>query len=264
MLDRLRLLPTVILCASLLLVLKVADIATGGESSTSLAAISVARASSPAPAAEAEAEDAEKAGEAPAEEASGEAQGDAAEGVQAAQGAPGEEAAAPLSKSEISVLESLSARREELKKRSDALDTREQLLAAAEKRVEDRIAELKQIEARINKQIGAQDAESEQRMAGLVAMYETMKPKDAARIFERLDMGVLIDVVKRMQPRKMSAVLAAMDPVVAQDLTVELALGDRIGEGAAEKPAPATPEQGAQAAPETVPAAASGPAQKAS
>ncbi|MEQ8326994.1 MAG: hypothetical protein RLO15_07905 [Parvibaculum sp.] len=263
MLDRLRLLPTVILCASLLLVLKIADIATGGESGTSLAAISVAEASSPAP--EAEAGEAEAAGaEDAGEQASGENQGEAAEGEQAAQTAPGEEAAAPLSKSEISVLESLSARREELKKRSDALDTREQLLAAAEKRVEDRIAELKAIEARISKQIGAQDAESEQRMAGLVSMYETMKPKDAARIFERLDMGVLIDVVKRMQPRKMSAVLAAMDPVVAQDLTVELALGDRMTEDAAEKPAASPPEQGAQAAPETVPAAAPGPAQKAS
>jgi flagellar motility protein MotE (MotC chaperone) len=61
-------------------------------------------------------------------------------------------------------------------------------------------------------------------------MYETMKPKEAARIFERLDMGVLIDVAKRMQPRKMSAVLAVMDPVAAQELTVELATGDKLPE----------------------------------
>ena len=107
---------------------------------------------------------------------------------------------------------------------------REQLLSAAEKRVEARIAELKELEARINTQIGASDKANEERLMGVVQMYETMKPKDASRIFERLDMGVLIDVAKRMSPRKLSAVLAVMDPVAAQDLTVELATGDRLPE----------------------------------
>jgi len=129
-------------------------------------------------------------------------------------------------KAEIAVLESLSARREELEKRAQALDLREQLLAAAEKRVEDRIAELKTIEEKIKTRIADTDRQNEAQMAALVKMYETMKPKDAARIFERLDMGVLLDVAKRMEPRRMSAVLAAMDPVSAQELTVELATGD--------------------------------------
>ncbi|MDP1627113.1 hypothetical protein [Parvibaculum sp.] len=251
MLDRLRLLPTVILCASLLLVLKLADVATGGESASSLAAISVAHANAPQadekPAGEAKAETGHEAKT--AEEAA------SADGQPATAEAPAAPVESRLSKSEISVLESLSERRKELDRRADGLDTREQLLAAAEKRVEGRIAELKEIEARINEKIGRQDAENEERLAGLVAMYETMKPKDAARIFERLDMGVLLDVVKRMQPRKMSAVLAAMDPVVAQELTVELAVGDRLN------PAPAaTPGDEAAPAPE----AAVKPAQKAS
>ena len=226
MFNRLRLLPTVILCASLLLTLKLADIASGGGGN----AISVAQASSPEA----------------APEAAPEGEAEAAPGDQAAAGsetpAEGENQtienivppsadegiASRLSKSEETVLESLSARREELDRRVKALDTREQLLVAAEKRVEERIAELKDIEARINERLGAQDAENEARLAGVVSMYESMKPKDAARIFERLDMGVLIEVAKRMQPRKMSAVLAAMDPVAAQDLTVELALGENL------------------------------------
>ncbi len=248
MLDRLRLLPTVILCASLLLVLKLADVATGGEGASSLAAISVAHANAP------QAEE-EPAGEAKAETGEETKAADEAANGEPATAAPAEPVEPRLSKSEISVLESLSERRKELDRRADGLDTREQLLAAAEKRVEGRIAELKEIEARINEKIGRQDAENEERLAGLVAMYETMKPKDAARIFERLDMGVLLDVVKRMQPRKMSAVLAAMDPVVAQELTVELAVGDRLN------PAPAaTPGDEAAPAPE----AALKPAQKAS
>ena len=200
MLNRLRLLPTVILCASLLLTLKLADLASGGS------AISAAQASATEPAPEAEA---------PTEPV-------------AASKAPVEPEVETFSKSEVAVLESLSARREELDRRSKLLDTREQLLNAAEKRVEERIAELKDIEARINARIGVQDEQNENRLAGVVSMYETMKPKDAARIFERLDMGVLLEVAKRMEPRKLSAVLAQMDPVSAQDLTVELALGEKL------------------------------------
>lgn len=202
MLNRLRLLPTVILCASLLLTLKLADLASGGS------AISAAQASATEPVAE----EVTSAQSAPV--AAGEA--------------PVEPATETFSKSEVTVLESLSARREELDRRAKLLDTREQLLNAAEKRVEERIAELKDIEARINARIGAQDEQNENRLAGVVSMYETMKPKDAARIFERLDMGVLLEVAKRMEPRKLSAVLAQMDPVSAQDLTVELALGEKL------------------------------------
>ncbi|GMV61322.1 MAG: hypothetical protein AMXMBFR74_04910 [Parvibaculum sp.] len=245
MLDRLRLLPTVILCASLLLVLKLADLATGGEGSATISAISIAQASAPE----------EKSGE--EAEAHGEAagHGDTAAGETAAAvpPAPAPTAEPEISKSERTVLQSLASRRKELDTRAGELDTREQLLAAAERRVEERIAELKEIEARINERIGAEDEANEARIAGLVSMYETMKPKDAARIFERLDMGVLLDVVMRMQPRKMAAVLAAMDPVVAQDLTVELATGDRLsgiraGESADEAETPATVPGGGEKA----------------
>ena len=54
-------------------------------------------------------------------------------------------------------------------------------------------------------------------------MYENMKPKDAARIFDRLDMKILVDVSTQMNPRKMSDILAQMTPDAAERLTVELA-----------------------------------------
>ncbi len=54
-------------------------------------------------------------------------------------------------------------------------------------------------------------------------MYETMKPKEAARVFDKLDLAVLVPVVNAMNPRKMAEVLAAMSPEAASKLTVELA-----------------------------------------
>lgn len=216
MLDRLRLLPTVMLCAGLLFGLKLVHLVAGVEE---IGAISPARAASE--------EKAESGGRPTDQAATAKAQAQLDEQTKALRDAR-------VSPVEVSVLESLSARRDELDKRNKALDLREQLLKAAEKRVEDRIAELKEIEARIKRRIGENDQRNEERMAGVVKMYETMKPKDAARIFEQLDMGVLIDVARRMEPRKMSAVLAAMDPVTAQELTVELAMGTSLSETPAE------------------------------
>jgi flagellar motility protein MotE (MotC chaperone) len=54
-------------------------------------------------------------------------------------------------------------------------------------------------------------------------MYENMKPKDAGRIFDRLDMSVLIEVASRIKPQKMSDILAQMSAEAAEKLTVELA-----------------------------------------
>lgn len=217
MLDRLRLLPTVMLCAGLLFGLKLVHLVAGVDE---IGAISPARAAS---------EEKAESGGGPTDKAATDKAATAKAQAQLDQQTKALRDVR-VSPAEVSVLESLSARRDELDKRNKALDLREQLLKAAEKRVEDRIAELKQIEARIKRRIGENDQRNEERMADVVKMYETMKPKDAARVFEQLDMGVLIDVARRMEPRKMSAVLAAMDPVTAQELTVELATGTKLPE----------------------------------
>jgi flagellar motility protein MotE (MotC chaperone) len=62
------------------------------------------------------------------------------------------------------------------------------------------------------------------RFKGVVTMYETMKPKEAAKIFDRLDIRVLLDMASRMKPQIMSAILAQMSPEAAERLTVELAV----------------------------------------
>ena len=70
---------------------------------------------------------------------------------------------------------------------------------------------------------GAREKAQAEQFKSLVTMYETMKPKDAARIFDRLDLKILVEVSTQMNPRKMSEVLAQMTPEAAERLTVELA-----------------------------------------
>jgi flagellar motility protein MotE (MotC chaperone) len=66
-------------------------------------------------------------------------------------------------------------------------------------------------------------------------MYENMKAKDAAKIFDRLDMRVLLELASQINPRRMSDILAQMSPDVAERLTGEIA----ARAGAVEKPAAA-------------------------
>jgi flagellar motility protein MotE (MotC chaperone) len=128
-----------------------------------------------------------------------------------------------VSAGERAVLESLNQRRLELEARARALDMRENLLAAAEKRLEGRLAELKELEARINASLQKKDEADAARFKGLVTMYENMKAKDAAKIFDRLDMKILLEVATQINPRRMSDILAQMSPEVAERLTAAIA-----------------------------------------
>jgi len=127
------------------------------------------------------------------------------------------------SAAERAVLESLGKRRETLQEQEGQLDLREKLLKATEERIQQRVDELKKLEQRIEQAVDKNKKQEENEIAGLVTMYENMKPKDAARIFDRLSLPVLLKVVRQMKPRKMADVLARMDPEAAERLTVAIA-----------------------------------------
>jgi flagellar motility protein MotE (MotC chaperone) len=150
----------------------------------------------------------------------------------AATEAPDQGAGRPTS--EQALLERLGERRQEIEAQEQALTMREKLLEATEKRVEERLAELKAIEERFAAEKKARQEERVQALQNVVTMYEGMKPKDAARIFNDLDPEVLLSVVKQMNARKMAEVLAQMQPAAAQRLTVELAREAQVPEPVAE------------------------------
>lgn len=128
-----------------------------------------------------------------------------------------------ISPSERAILERLQARRQELEARAREIDIRESLLKAAEKRIDSKVEEMKTVESRIATAKEQKSEAEAQRLKGLVTMYESMKPKDAARVFDRLEMGVLIDIATRIAPRKMSDIMGLMQSEAAERLTVEMA-----------------------------------------
>ncbi|NGP17951.1 MotE family protein [Devosia aurantiaca] len=124
---------------------------------------------------------------------------------------------------EQALLERLSTRRGELENYEQDLAMRASLVEAAEARIEERQQTLQGIEDQIASLVEQRKEMEEGQFAGIVAMYETMKPKDAAKIFNALDIEVLLRVAKMMSPRKMAPILAEMDTVRAQELTVRMA-----------------------------------------
>lgn len=128
-----------------------------------------------------------------------------------------------ISPSERALLERLSERRKELEKRQSEMEMRDTLLKAAEKKLDERLKELKQAEERIVAATQQKEEVELHRLKNLVTMYESMKAKDAAKIFDGLDLKLATEVAKLIQPRRMSDILAQMSPEAAQRLTVELA-----------------------------------------
>jgi flagellar motility protein MotE (MotC chaperone) len=128
-----------------------------------------------------------------------------------------------LTDEEIELLQQLAERRAEIDRRAAELDQRRVLLEAAEKRIDEKVAELESLKKVIEELLILQDVQEQRQLDSLVKIYESMKPKDAARIFGELDMVVLLDVIERMKERKIAPILAEMNPQRAKAITIELA-----------------------------------------
>lgn len=128
------------------------------------------------------------------------------------------------------VLDDMAARRKKLDAREKELMTREALLRAAEKEIDRKFQELATLRAEIESLLEQQSEEEKSRIESLVKIYEGMKPKDAARIFDTLDLDVLLSVMSRMSERRLSPILAAMNPERARTITIMLAEEKKLPE----------------------------------
>lgn len=129
----------------------------------------------------------------------------------------------PISQAERALLEQLRSRRLELETREQSIASREVVLAAAERRLTQRIEELSQLQQRLEVMEKTRGEREEAGWRGLVKTYETMRPREAAAIFEELELPVVIQILDRMGERKMAPVIGAMRPEKARILTAELA-----------------------------------------
>lgn len=220
-----RLLPILIAVAALMLSLRVNDIRKGFFDGASLRVAGELQAQQP-----------EAKGAAPATQQLAQAappdskpapQAAAAPAAQPSASAPTASSSggdhASLTQTEMDVLQKLQERRGTLDGRERDIERREALLKAAEDQIERKISEMKSLQNQIEGLLRQYNDQEDSKMRSLVKIYENMKPKDAAKIFEQLDMGIMLEVVERMKEQKVAPILAEMNPVKARELTSELA-----------------------------------------
>ncbi len=136
---------------------------------------------------------------------------------------PAPPAEPPIGDAERAVLLDLRARRTQMEVQEQALATRESVLAAAEKRMGERVDQLSALQARLEALDGTRRERDEANWRGLVKTYEVMRPRDAAAILNEMEMPVLLQVLDRMKEAKAATVLAAMLPDRARAATAQLA-----------------------------------------
>jgi len=129
----------------------------------------------------------------------------------------------PVSDAEKAVLLELRQRRLLLDSRESVIGTREAVLAAAEQKLAERVGELTTLQKRLETLEAGREQREDAGWQGLVKLYETMKPREAAVIFNDLAMPTLLQIMDRMKESKAALVMSAMSPDRARDVTAGLA-----------------------------------------
>jgi len=130
---------------------------------------------------------------------------------------------AGMSTNELQILQSLGKRRAQLDDREQQLNTRGQLIDAADSKLDARIKQLGDLKAQIQGLLDQANKVGDDDTARLVSVYSAMKPKDAAAVMSSMDDTVRLPIAAKMKDRALASVLGAMTPDAARQLTEKLA-----------------------------------------
>lgn len=171
-------------------------------------------------------------------------------------------AQAGISPNELNILQSLGARRAELDQREAQLNSRGQLIDAADSKLDARITQLQSLKGQIQGLIDQANKTSSEDTVRMVKVYESMKPKDAAAVLTAMSDPVRLPIAAGMKDRSLAAILGAMSPDAARDLTEKLSQRMKQADSLQEKLNKATASGGVTKGAEAEPAANKAPVKK--
>jgi flagellar motility protein MotE (MotC chaperone) len=121
------------------------------------------------------------------------------------------------------VLAALQARERRLDLQEEQISARMQALAQADIELEDKLARLTEAEESLRATVAFAETAAEDDVNRLVAVYEAMKPKEAALLFEEMEPEFAAGFLGRMRPDAAAGVLAGLSPQSAYSMSVILA-----------------------------------------
>jgi flagellar motility protein MotE (MotC chaperone) len=142
-----------------------------------------------------------------------------------AEDAPDDVALAATASCELpaALAEALSAREDRLVLHEAALNDRQAALALADQAITERLAELEAMETRLRETLALADGAAEADIERLTAVYQAMKPKDAAALFEAMSPDFAAGFLGRMAPDSAAAILSGMSAEAAYGISVIVA-----------------------------------------
>jgi flagellar motility protein MotE (MotC chaperone) len=116
----------------------------------------------------------------------------------------------------------MSKRRVELEDWKKDLDMRASLIEASSRKLDNKIAQLEELKKSTQALLDEYKGEDDKQIQSMVKIYENMKPKEAAQVFNQLQMPILLEIVQKMNERRVSPILAKMDSKRAKELTEKI------------------------------------------
>ena len=129
----------------------------------------------------------------------------------------------PTCETPSALAEALKLREDRLAVREAALQDRLAALALADKAMQERMAQLEAMEAELKATLAMADGAAEADIDRLTAVYQAMKPKDAARLFDTMSPEFAAGFLGRMTPDAAAAILSGMTPEAAYGVSVIVA-----------------------------------------
>lgn len=119
--------------------------------------------------------------------------------------------------------EALQLREERVSTREEQLEDRIQAMRVAEAEITERLAQLQAAQTSLADTISIADSAAEEDLGQLTAVYENMKPQDAAALFETMEPDFSAGFVGRMRPEVAAAIMAQLVPETAYAISAILA-----------------------------------------
>ena len=135
-----------------------------------------------------------------------------------------------FTETEVEILKRLQQRREKLDQWEETLKVKDNVLRVTQTKIDQKLTELRDLKQEVEKLLAEYSEKDDAKIRSLVKIYESMKPKDAAEIFENLDMEILLMVIDKMKEAKSALILAKMSPEKSKQLTVLFAEQRRLAQ----------------------------------
>ncbi len=121
------------------------------------------------------------------------------------------------------LFETLRAREEALDARAAQLDERADALRSAEAELSRQLDALTEAEAQLAATLKMTETASEQDLQHLTTVFESMKPAQAAELFQQMDIDFAAGFIARLRPEIAAELLSGLDPMVAYGISAVLA-----------------------------------------